>query len=55
MGSLSSKNKNVKYLLCVTDVFTKNAWVKPLKDKKDKTVINAFIEIVNESNCKPNK
>ena len=23
MGSLSSKNKNVKYLLCVIDVFTK--------------------------------
>ena len=32
MGSLSSKNKNVKYLLCVIDVFTEYAWVKPLKD-----------------------
>ena len=30
-------------------------WFKPLKDKKGKTVINAFIEIVNESNRKPNK
>ena len=29
MGSLSSKNKNVQYLLCVIDVFTKCAWVKP--------------------------
>ena len=47
MASLSSKNKNVKYLLRVIDVFTKYAWVKPLKDKKDKTVPNAFIEIVN--------
>ena len=28
---LFSKNKNVKYLLCVIDVFTKCAWVKPLK------------------------
>ena len=55
MESLSSKNKNVKYLLCVIDVFTKYAWVKPLKDKKGKTVLNAFIEIVNESNRKPNK
>ena len=55
MGSLSSKNKNVKYLLCVIDVFTKYAWVKPLKDKKGKTVLNAFMEIVNESNRKPNK
>ena len=55
MGSLSSNNKNVKYLLCVVDVFTKYAWAKPLKDKKGKTVLNAFIKIVNESNCKPNK
>ena len=55
MESLSSKNKNIKYLLCVIDVFTNYAWVKPLKDKKIKTVLNAFIEIVNESNRKPNK
>ena len=26
-----------------------------LKSRKSKTVLNAFIEIVNESNCKPNK
>ena len=43
MESLSFKNANVKYLLCVIDVFTKYAWVKPLKDKKGKTVVNAFI------------
>ena len=55
MRSLLSKNKNVKYLLCVIDGFTKYAWVKPLKDKKGKTTLNAFIEIVNESNRKPNK
>ena len=53
MEPLSSKNKNVKYL-CVRDVFTKYAWVKPLKERKGKTVLNAFIEIVNESNRKPN-
>ena len=55
MGSLSSKNRNVKYLSCVTDVFTKCAWVKPLKYKKRKTVLNAFIKIVNESDRKLNK
>ena len=55
MGSLFSKNINVKYLLCVIDIFTKYAWIKPLKDKKCKTVPNAFIKIVNESNRKPNK
>ena len=55
MELLSSKNENVKYLLCVIGVFTKYAWVKPLKDKKGKTVLNYFIEIVNESNRKLNK
>ena len=52
--SLSSKNKNVKYLLCVTDLFTRYEWVKPLKSKA-KTVLDAFIEIVNKSNYKPKK
>ena len=55
MESLSSKNQNVKYLLCVIDVFTKYAWVKFLKDRKGKTVLKAFIEIVNEYNRKQNK
>ena len=47
MESLVSTNKNDKYLLCVPDVFTKYVWLKTLKDKKGKTVVNAFIEIVN--------
>ena len=55
MGSFSSKNKNIEYSLCVIDVFTKYPWVKHLKDKKGKTALKAFIEIVNESNPKPNK
>ena len=55
MESLPTKNKRVKYSLCVIDVFTKYALVKPLKDK-GKTVLNAYIEInVNQSNRKPNK
>ena len=52
MGSLSSKNKNVRYLLCVIHGFSKYAWVNP---KIGNTVLNAFIEIVNKSNRKPNK
>ena len=51
---LSSKNKNIKYLSCVIDIFTKYARVKPLEDQKVKTIINAFMEIANESNCKLN-
>ena len=55
MGSLSYKNRNGKYLLCVINVFTKYAWVKPMKDKKGNTVLIAFMEIVIESNLKPNR
>ena len=61
MGSLYSKVENVKYVImchnvkCLIDVFTKYAWVKPLKGKKGKTVINGFIEITNEFNRKPIK
>ena len=55
MGSLSSKKQGVKYSLFLIDVFIKYAWVKPLKDEKGKTVRNGFIEIVNETNWKPNK
>ena len=54
MGSLSSKNQNVKYLICMIDVFIKYALVKPLKDKA-KSVLHGFIEMVKESNCRPNK
>ena len=52
---LPSNNKNFKYLLCAIDIFYKYAWVKPLENRKGKTGLNAFIEIVNESNCKPHK
>ena len=51
MGLLSSKNENVKYH--VSQMFSLN--MKPLKDKKGKTVPNAFMEIVNKFNRKPNK
>ena len=44
MGLLSSKNRGVKYLLCVIDVFIKYDWVKSLTDNKAKTVHHGFIE-----------
>ena len=55
MESVSSKDKNVKYLLPVIDVFTKYTWVKLFKDTKVTRLLNAFIKIVNESNRKQNK
>ena len=48
MGSYSSKNGGVEYLLCVIDVFTKCAWVKTLDDEKTRTVLHGFIERVNK-------
>ena len=34
MQLLSKYNKGIRFLLCVIDIFSKNAWVVPLKDKK---------------------
>ena len=48
-------NKRFRFLLCVIDIFSKYAWVAPLKDKKGITITNAFQKILKESNCKPNK
>ena len=44
-----------KFLIFVTNICTKYAWVKPLKDEKSKTVLNSFVKIVNESKRKPKK
>ena len=51
MGSLSTKNWGVKHLLCVVNIFTKYFCVNTLKDKKPKTFLYGFIEIVDEYNC----
>ena len=48
---LSKKNKGIKYL----DLFSKYTFVVPLKDKKGISIINAFNEIIKQSNRKPNK
>ena len=31
---ISKFNKGIRFLLCVIDIFSKYAWVVPLKDKK---------------------
>ena len=53
---LTSKfNKGFRFLLCVIDIFSKYAWVVPLKDKKGVSIVNAFQKILKESDRKPNK
>ena len=55
MQLLSKFNKGVRFLLCIIDIFSKYAWVIPLKDKKGISIVNAFQKIFRESNRKPNK
>ena len=43
---LTSKfNKRFRFLVCVIDIFSKYAWVVPLKDKKGITITHAFQKI----------
>ena len=53
--SLSRKNKSIKYLLCAIDLYSKYAFVIPLKDKKGISIVNGFNKIIQQSNRKPNK
>ena len=55
MQLINKFNGGFKFLLCVIDIFSKYAWVVPLKDKKGITFTNAFQKILKESNRKPNK
>ena len=60
MQSLSKYNKGIKYLLCAIDLFSKYAWVIPIKDKKGTSINSAFKKITSDStelhsNRKPNK
>ena len=55
MQSLSRKNKGIKYLMCAIDLYSKYAFVIPLKDKKGISIVSAFNEIIKQSNRKRNK
>ena len=55
MQLLSKYNKGIRFLLCVIDIFSKYAWVVPLKDKKGISIVKAFQIILKQSNRKPNK
>ena len=55
MQLISKYNKGIRYLLCVINIFSKYAWVVPLKDKKGTTIVNAFRSILNNLKRKPNK
>ena len=46
MQLLSRKNKSIKYLLCAIDLYSKYAFVIPLKDKKGISIVNASNKII---------
>ena len=48
MHSLSKYNQGIKYSLYAIDLFSKYAWVIPIKDKKGTSVVNAFKKIISE-------
>ena len=49
MQLISNFNKGFRFLLCVIDIFSKYAWVVPLKDKKGVSIVNAFQKILDKS------
>ena len=55
MQLLSKYNKGIRFLLCAIDIFSKYAWVVPLKDEKGISIAKAFQSILKQPNSKPNK
>ena len=55
MQLINKFNKEFRFLLRVIDIYTKYAWVVPLKDKKGISIANAFQNFLKESARKPRK
>lgn len=50
---LAVHNDGYRYLLNCIDIFTRYAFVRPVKDKRAQTVLDAFKSILSEANQKP--
>ena len=55
MQLINKCNKGIRYLLCAIDLFSKYAWVVPLKDKNGITIVKSFQIISDSSKSKPKK
>ena len=61
MQLISKCNKGIRHLLCVINLFSRYAWVIPLKNKKVESIVEGFKKILDDSgnasnsNRKPNK
>ena len=52
LQNLSRYNKGYKYLLTCVDIFSKYAFVLPLKTKQGQELVEAFQKILSTPNCK---
>ena len=48
MQLISKSYIGFRFLVCVIDIYSKYAWVVPLKDKKGVSIVNAFQKILKE-------
>ena len=55
MQLISKFNERFGFLLCVIDIYSKYAWVVPLKDKKGVRIANEFQKNFKQSARKPHK
>ena len=50
MQLISKFNEGFIFLLYVIDIFSKYAWIVPLKNKKGISIVNVFQSILKKSN-----
>ena len=55
MRLISKFNKGFRFLQCIIDIFSKNAWVASLKDKNGVRIVHAFLKTLDDSTRKQNK
>ena len=49
MKLISKFNKGIRFYCFFIDVYSKYAWIVPLKHKKDITISNTLQKVLNES------
>lgn len=55
LSSLQKYNNKYRYLLMCIDIFSKYAWSEPIKSKNSSSVLQAFKNILNSTDRKPEK
>ncbi len=55
MSSFSKKNDGFKWVCLIIDVFSRFLWLRPMKNKKQKSVIEAFKQVFKESGVQPKR